>query len=36
MGNEKELINFQEDLLTDNENIKVEAPISISGETAYS
>lgn len=36
MGDEQELKKFYDDLLFDNENIDVEAPISVSGEIAYS
>jgi len=36
MGDEEELKKFYQELLNDNENINIEAPISISGEVAYS
>ena len=36
MGDAEELKNFYNDLLLDNENINIEAPISISGDIAYS
>jgi len=36
MGEEEELKKLQNDLLLDNENIDIEAPISVSGEIAYS
>jgi len=36
MGDEEELKKFYQDLLHDNENINIEAPISVSGEVAYS
>ena len=36
MVDEEELTKFQDDLLLDNENIVIEAPISISGDIAYS
>ena len=36
MGDQEELNKLQDDLLTENENIDIEAPISVSGEIAYS
>jgi hypothetical protein len=36
MVDEEELTKFQDDLLLENENIVIEAPISISGDIAYS
>jgi hypothetical protein len=36
MGDEEQLHNFYCELLADNENIEIEAPISLSGEIAYS
>ena len=36
MEDQEELNKLQDDLLADNENIDIEAPISVSGEIAYS